>query len=145
MSTLLDDVRHEIVDIHEFLVAWFNGTIDRDQLEPRLLSRFDPDVVFIPPEGHVVGGAGLQGMFERGYGTNKDFKIQIRDVTIRRQIDRVVLANYTEWQIGATTSHPSNNARVTSAMIDMGPPLKWLHIHETWLPEEVRAAGSFDF
>lgn len=36
MSTLLEEVRHEIVDIHEFFVAWFNGTIDRDQLEPQL-------------------------------------------------------------------------------------------------------------
>lgn len=145
MSTLQEDVRREIVDLHDFFVEWFNGNAPRDQLEARVLSRFDEDVVFIPPEGHVVGGSGLQAMFERGYGTNRGFKIEIRDVILRRQIGKTVLATYTEWQIGAARSTLSNNARVTSALIDMGPPIKWLHIQETWLPEEIRAKGSFDF
>ena len=84
-------------------------------------------------------------MFEQGYGTNAALKIQIRDVEIRRQIGSTVLVNYTEWQIGSNTPDRAPSGRLTSALIETGPPLKWLHIHETWLPEAIRAAGRFDF
>ncbi|WP_299948871.1 hypothetical protein [uncultured Ruegeria sp.] len=143
--SVLETVRYEITDIHEFFADWFNGNIARDQLESRLLSRFDDCVTYISPEGHVVGSGALRTMFENSYGANTGFKIQIHDVAIRQQVGTIVLATYTEWQIGVSNSDPSNNARITSALIDMGPPVKWLHIHETWLPEKGRAAGSFDF
>ena len=145
MSTLLDNVRREIVELHEFFVGWFNGTVERDQLEPRFLSRLDKDVVFIPPEGHVMTSSGLKAGFEKGYGSNTRFKVQIRDVAIRRETGNAVLATYTEWQIGALTSAHANNARVTSVLMETGPPIKWLHIHETWLPKRLRAADPFDF
>ena len=145
MSTRLDDVRREIVELHAFFVAWFHGAVARDQLEPRFLSRLDKDLMFIPPGGQMTGVGGLKAMFENGYGSNTGFNIQIRDVALRWEAGDTVLATYTEWQIGALTSQPANNARVTSALLKMGPPIKWLHIHETWLPEALRAADPFDF
>lgn len=145
MSTLLDNVRSEIVDVHDFFVRWFNGTIARDQLEPRLLSRFDRDVTFISPDGQVLGYDALKKMFENGYGSNTGFRIEIRDVAVRQESDDAILATYTEWQAGAFASNLANNARITSAVLEPGPPFKWLHIHETWLPEEIRQAGPFDF
>ncbi|MDW3182598.1 hypothetical protein [Roseobacter sp.] len=135
----------EIVDLHEFFTEWFNGSVERDQLEPRFLSRLDENVVFIPPEGHIMTGDMLKGGFDRGYGSNKDFRIQIRDVTIRHEIGDLVMATYTEWQIGAALSAEKNNARVSSVLMKMTGPVTWLHIQETWLPDALRAAGPFDF
>ncbi len=143
MNTL-ELVTNEIVDLHEFFVGWLNGTVDRDQLEPRFLSRLDVTVVFIPHEGRVMTGEMLKDGFERGYGSNENFRIQIRDVSIRQEIDDLVLATYKEWQVGATQSAP-NNARVTSVLLKMTTPITWLHIQETWLPDAEREAGSFDF
>ncbi|WP_299477769.1 hypothetical protein [uncultured Roseibium sp.] len=145
MSTLLDDIRNEIVDAHDFFVQWFTGTIARDQLEPCLLARFDRDVTFISPEGQVYRYDALKEMFENGYGSNTDFRIEIRDVFVRHGSGDMVLATYTEWQAGAFASNLPNNARVTSAVLQPGPPFKWLHIHETWLPDKIREAGPFDF
>lgn len=144
MSTL-EKVRKEIVDLHDFFVKWFNGTADRDQLEPQFLSQLHENVMFIPPEGHAISGKMLKEAFDRGYGSNTDFKIQIRDVAIQHEINNIVLATYTEWQIGATQSAQANNARITSVLMEMGTPVTWLHIQETWLPEAIRSAGSFDF
>lgn len=102
MNTL-EIVTNEIVDLHEFFVEWFNGTVNRDQLEPRFLSRLDETVVFIPPEGHILTGEMLKDGFVRSYGLNKNFGIQIRDVTIRQEIGDLVMATYKEWQVGGGT------------------------------------------
>jgi len=143
--TTLERVTEEIVDLHDFFTEWFNGTADRDQLEPRFLSRVHENLQFIPPEGQVMTSSMLKEGFERGYGSNADFRIQIRDVDIRYERGNTVLATYTEWQTGASQSANANNARVTSVLMEMSTPATWLHIQETWLPESVRSADSFDF
>ncbi|MDO6728238.1 hypothetical protein Q4544_14960 [Cognatishimia sp. 1_MG-2023] len=143
--TTLERVTNEIVDLHDFFTEWFNGSVNRDQLEPRFLSRLHKDLQFIPPEGFVMSGSALKNGFEQGYGSNPDFRIQIRDVDIRHERDGLVLATYTEWQTGAALSAHANNARVTTVLMEMTSPITWLHLQETWLPEAVRAAGSFDF
>lgn len=145
MTTVLDDVRRDIVDLHDFFTEWFNGTTDRGQLDVKLLSRLHPDFVFVPPEGIVMKGEHLAGGLRQGFGTNKDFRIQIRDVEIRHQMGSHVLATYTEWQIGASLSKQVNNARFSTVLVEIGKPSRWLHLQETWLPESVRAAGLFDF
>lgn len=143
--TTLDTVTKEIVDLHDFFTEWFNGTAERDQLEPRFLSRLHDEVVFIPPEGHAMTGPMLKGGFDQGYGSNADFRIQIRDVVVRHEVGDLVLATYTEWQTGAKQSALANNARITTVLMKMASPVTWLHIQETWLPNDVREAGSFDF
>lgn len=143
--TTLEIVTKEIVDLHDFFTEWFNGTVGWDELEPRFLSRMDENIIFIPPEGIVLNGDMLKGAFNRGYGSNKDFRIQIRDVTICHEIGDLVMATYTEWQMGAALSAEKNNARVTSVLMKMTDRVTWLHIQETWLPDAVREAGPFDF
>ncbi len=144
MNTL-ERVSLEIVDLHDFFTAWFNGSVERDQLEPRFFSHLHEDIVFIPPEGHLLTGPMLKEGFVKGYGTNPDFRIQIRDVVVRHEIDNFVIASYTEWQVGATLSEHANNGRVTSVFMDIGTRIIWRHIHETWLPDSIRAAEKFDF
>lgn len=145
MSTLLIDVRQEIVDLHDFFVAWFNGSADQGDLDAQLIARLDPDMTFIPPEGVTLAADQLIGGFRQSFGKNKNFRIQIRDVIIRHVLDAHVLATYTEWQIGSTMSGSAQNARQTSALLTTARPFRWLHVHETRLPEEIRAAGPFDF
>ncbi|WP_438730418.1 hypothetical protein ACR9YC_04450 [Parasphingorhabdus sp. DH2-15] len=143
--TTLETVTKEIVGLHDFFAAWFNGTADRDQLHPRFLSRLHPEILFIPPEGQVMNRAILQAGFDRNYGSNPDFRIAIRDVDIRYQHGDRILATYTEWQTGATRSALANNARITTVLMEMTKTVTWLHIQETWLPEAVRSAGPFNF
>jgi hypothetical protein len=145
MTELLDDVRKEIVNLHDFFVAWFNGTADRSQLDAEFVARMDPNVTFIPPEGITLSMAELVNGFQQAHGTNKEFRIEIRDVAIRHVVGNHILVTYTEWQRGAVMSSPSQNARQSSGLLTKNRPFRWLHIQETWMPEGVRAAGSFEF
>ncbi|MEM7136106.1 MAG: hypothetical protein AAF500_05970 [Myxococcota bacterium] len=145
MSALLEEVRREIVGLHGFFLDWFHGSASREDLDTRFLSRLHPELVFVPPEGHVLLASALKGAFDTAHGTNPDFKIQIRDVAIRHVIDDHVLATYTEWQVGARTSPQTNNARFSTVLMKRGDPYQWLHIQETWLPKADQSAERFDF
>ncbi len=145
MATLLDNVRREIVDVHAFFVAWFGGTAGRDQMETQFVSRMDANMTFIPPEGVSLSLEQLTGGLKQAFGSNPNFRIDIRDVVIRHMLDNHILVTYTEWQRGALNTSPAENARQSSALLTKNQPFKWLHLQETWLPEEIRAAGSFNF
>jgi hypothetical protein len=56
-----------------------------------------------------------------------------------------VLATYEEWQRNALASKPADNGRIATVVFKIGDPLKWVHIHETWLPEAVMAPDDYDF
>ncbi len=101
--------------------------------------------MFIPPEGHRLDREHLIAGFHAGYGKNKEFRIEIRDVKLLREMGEYALATYTEWQRGAVVSTPTQNARITTAVMTRAKPFRWLHVQETWLPEQERAAGSFEF
>jgi hypothetical protein len=145
MTTQLEDVRKEIVEIHTVFVTWFNGTTDPTSLDAQIFARMDPSMTFIPPEGVSLSIPELREGFKQAFGTNKGFRIQIRDVEIRQVLDQHIVITYTEWQRGAANSLQSQNARTSSAVLTKDQPFRWLHLQETWLPESVRAAGSFDF
>ena len=145
MSSLETDVRTEVEDVHRFFVRWFTGTAERRELNDLFVSRLDDDVIFLSPDGHRMGRDGLVGMFQNAHGNNPDFRIAIRDVTVQRDLGEHVLATYTEWQKAARSSALAENARFTTVLLKKAQPFRWLHIHETWLPETVRAEGSFDF
>ena len=145
MSTLEADVRAEIEDVHQFFVRWFTGTAGPEELDTLFAPRLDDAVMFFSPDGNTMGRDGLIGLFRGAHGANPDFRIAIRDVAVRHDLGAHLLATYTEWQRGARSSAKSENARFTTVLLKKESPFRWLHIHETWLPEADRAAGSFDF
>lgn len=144
-SSVLDEVRNEIESLHRFLCGWFRGQLPEDVFENQFLDRFSPDLVFIPPAGKLLGLDDLSSSVRKGYATNPDFRIQIRNVEVHREFDGYVLATYEEWQRNALASRPPDNGRVATVLFAIGNPLKWVHIHETWLPQEIMTADAYDF
>lgn len=140
-------VREEIEDLHRFFVGWFTGVLPREDevFEKEFLARLDADFVLIPPAGITLDRASLAGGLKADHGNNPDFRIAIRNVQVRREEGDLVLATYEEWQRDATASTPENNGRVSSVLFRRNDDLRWLHVHETWLPEELMAAGPYDF
>lgn len=133
MTPILEDVHDEIVELHNFFTSWFNGTADESHLDHRFLSRLHQDFIFIPPSGKILTAADMAAGFSQGFGSNKDLKIKIRDVSIRYQVNDYILATYSEWQYGTQRSETSENARLSTVLMQKGTPFKWLHLHETWL------------
>jgi hypothetical protein len=145
-------VEIEIIDLRRFFVQWFSGACeDSDRLfEQRLVSRFASDFQIITPGGALLEGAALWSAMRSAWGSNPGFKIEIRDVRERRvSTTRLVIASYEEWQKNALEATPANNARPPSALLELDDRaphgLRWLHLHETWLPTNRVAGDPFAF
>ena len=142
MMDLHEQVRREIEALHEFFVGWFTGRLPIDALETEFLCRFDEDFILIPPAGETLTRVDLAGAFRQAHASNPDFRITIKNVQIRHTFGEHVLATYEEWQRNALASEPPDNARVATVLFKLGEPMRWLHVHETWLPDSdaVRSA-----
>ena len=138
-------VRREVEALHEFFVGWFAGELPEEALNSAFVDRLGADFVLIPPGGIVVGRQDIANAIRDSRGSNADFRIAIRDVQIRQILDDYLVVTYEEWQRNALQSSPPDNGRLATALFRRGPPLEWLHVHETWLPEAVMAAGPYDF
>ncbi len=144
-TSIHDQVRIEIEELHTFFCDWFAGNLPKTDFDSKFTTPLAPDLVFIPPAGKLLGLAELSTAICKGYASNPKFRVQIRRVTIQREFDGYVLATYEEWQRNALASTPADNSRIATVVFKIGDPLKWVHIHETWLPEVVKNSGSYDF
>jgi len=140
-----DAVPAEIEALHAFFVGWFSGRLPTADFEAGFLARFAPDFLLVPPAGTLLSLEQIASSVRSAHDTNPDFRIAIRNVTVRRTFDGHILATYEEWQRNALASTPPDNARIATVIFRDVRPLQWLHIHETWLPESVARAGPYDF
>ncbi len=137
MIELKQNIAQEIIDLHKIFVKWFTGTLNKKDLENKLGSRFNTETLFISTKGESIPYPNLMTMFENGYGKmSLDFKIAISNVELLHEIGAYILVNYIEWQTSDPNPQSSGNytVRKTSALISKQQPFKWLHIHETMMP-----------
>ncbi len=145
MSNVNVRVKQEIEDLHAFFCEWFGGNIPETHFERYFSARFARDLVFIPPAGRSLGLADLTQSIYKGYASNSDFRVQIRNVVVRHTFSDHVLATYEEWQRNALASTPADNGRIATVLFELGDQLIWHHIHETWLPLSVMEKGPYNF
>ncbi len=147
-TALRPAVAAEIEALHRFFVDWFTGAVPAEAVlfERRFLQRFDPSFVLIPPAGTTLSLDALADAIRGTHANNAAFRIQIREVQVRVATADLVLATYEEWQKDAKASTPPNNGRAATVLFRREPDrLRWLHVHETWLPDAVMQRDSFDF
>jgi hypothetical protein len=143
-------VQLEITTMHAFFVQWFTGAVpnDDDVFAQGFARRFDPGFVLISPSAEVLPLAQLTKFMRGAYGSNPGFRLEIRDVVLRRELDSVFVVTFEEWQRNAVHA-PPNNGRLCTVLLqtDRVAPggLAWLHLHECWLSSAVVAAERFDF
>jgi hypothetical protein len=137
--------RSEIESLHSFFVDWFSGRLAESEFEAGFLSRFAPDFLLVPPAGTLLTLEQLADGVRAAHDSNREFRIAIRNVTLQRRFDGHLLVTYEEWQRNALASTPPDNGRLATVLFQQGRPLRWLHVHETWLPEAVARAGPYDF
>lgn len=145
-KTALDQARHEVEELHQFFCDWYAGRLPESVFEERFASHFAANVTFISLSGVALGRDDLVGWIRQNYQSNNDFRIQIRDVTVHSAGEDHILVSYEEWQRNALGDEPSNNGRITTVFFTLEDgALKWTHIHENRLPQDVVAAEAFDF
>eukprot|EP00755_Sulcionema_specki_P008564 Sspe_Gene.5971::Locus_1996_Transcript_1_1_Confidence_1.000_Length_710::g.5971::m.5971 len=136
--------RREVLEVHDYFTKYFQGTIPRETIRT-FRERFAADLTYIYPGG-TRGGAGIFDWMEKeAHGSSPEFRIKIDEAsfTFRHLADGVCVVNYHEYQKGARNSDPTNG-RLTTAIYerheDAPCGVRWLHLHEVWLPAETVSA-----
>ena len=144
--------RREIVRLHDFFVDWFSGSVDKNDEEyERVTQALAEDFHLINPRGINTAQPALLKSLRGAYGCHPhqdngpSFAIDIRNVeclhtrsTLLDKDSSTILSlwKYEEWQ----RINNKETARISTVMFQDDPSsphnqLKWLHVHETWLPE----------
>lgn len=138
MTQAYEDALAEVEALHRFIAEWFQGTEANtpENFEEGFGCRLDSSFINIQPAGQVLSRDALLSAIQDGHGTNPAFTIEIRDLTVHRELDggRLLLVTYTEIQSGAKKSNPPTNARLSSVLferVEGAEYLNWLHLHET--------------
>ena len=136
---LAADALAEVEALHAFFEAWFLGRIDDDDASfARLARSLAEDFTMITPDGAAVGRAlmldQLRTMHGIHAGGGPPFRIEIREARARPLGAHACLVTYQEWQ----TLEGAGNRRASTALLarqaNARGRLRWLHVHETWLP-----------
>jgi len=139
----------EVVELHEFFVLWFAGKLP-DEAFDTFLARFSDDFEMVTPSGTTVTKAGLGGM-RAAKGSNAAWRIYIEELRLRvvpASGGRIVTGTYWELQQGAKASAPTNG-RISTPLLELDASarpngVRWLRLHETWLPEATVAAVDWE-
>jgi hypothetical protein len=144
-TDLLERVTDEIEQLHAFFVTWFNGTaVDSDDVFDRgFVDRMAPQGTLIQPGGERKQLGDLAEGMRRAHRSSPNFDIRVRNARLEHVTPELVIATYEEWQRGAINSEPPSNGRLSTVVfLRESERLRWLHIHETWLPSDVAAKAE---
>ena len=133
------DCRSEIEELHRFFTAWFNGSSPADDATWATLENvIAPGFVLVTPYGTVLERAALLASLRPMHGhhaAEAGFAISVRDVRCRHVAADTVVVTYEEWQ----TLHGEEKGRISTAVFERNPAMpnrvRWLAVHECWLPE----------
>lgn len=131
---------------YRFFTDWFAGRVPKEEavMAGHFVGRLDPGFALIDPTGRIIDAAQLGRELFAAHGVAADFEINADEIRVRHADGAVVLATYREWQRNAVRSTPSNNGRAVTAVFRIDDAaedrLRWVLVHETWLPADVVAA-----
>ena len=132
--------RREVIELHRFFQDWFRGDLEpTDEAFARFESVIAEGFVIIGPSGRITERPALVDGLRRGHGGwrgDEGSRIWIEDVRLHRVEGEVAVLTYEEWQ----KVRGEVRGRLSSVLFRAreGTPngVEWLHVHETWLPEE---------
>ncbi|MFV9673230.1 MAG: hypothetical protein ACNYZH_08385 [Acidimicrobiia bacterium] len=119
----------EVRELHAFFERWFAGTAEPGELER--LDVLDDSFHMIGPDGRLQNVDRVRSAIADAYG-HRPMQIEIRNVQVHPSAP---VGTYEEWQ----TIDGSITGRTSSAVMKADPlapnGLRWMHLHETWLPD----------
>ena len=136
-DALLEEVRAEIVRLHDFFTGWFTGTLPGDAFDEGVAARLHPGFENVQPAGKAMARDVLLNGLRAAHGSNPDFRIEIRETRLLGDWPDcgLVLAGYVEAQFGARNTTPPDNLRRATVLFESGAKgLIWRYVHETAMP-----------
>ena len=140
----------EVIDLHQFFQDWFQGVLPKtDHAFARFAGVMDPAFHIVTPSGRKISidtlGPGLRqahGTWTRDSDEGQGSRIWIKNTEVRPLTEELALVTYEEWQTRTGTT----KGRLSTAILQRDPEapngVRWLHVHETWLPERNEASAK---
>lgn len=130
----------EIVELHAFFVGWLVGTLPAtDATYARLVDTMALEFAMVTPGGAYIPRERLLAQLRAAHGSRPGWRMWIEHAELRYAQGELTVATYEEWQRHADGTV---TGRLSTAIFreQHGTPngLAWLHVHETWLPEDVQ-------
>jgi len=127
------EVESAIVEIHQFFEDWYNGAAEKRAFRANVADHFAHGFKIVMPDGTLYQRGEILPLIEKGFGTSRDFKIEIKMRSSEEIGDSFTLALYEEWHM--EEGH-ERKGRLAVLLLEQVAPGKflWRHCHETPLP-----------
>lgn len=131
----------EVIELHRFFEAWFLGDLpDTDEGFARFAGVMGERFRIVSPSGAMTGidrlGPSLRGAHGAWASDDVKGRIWIENVDVRILDERagLCLVTYEEWQEKGAPARGRRSSAVLKRDTAAVAGLRWLHVHETWLP-----------
>lgn len=132
---MFQQCKTEVEELHRFFEGWFVGTLERsDEVFAGLPEVLAEGFAIIGPKGRLVEREDLLAELRRAHGAWQPLggSLRIENFRHRRSVEGVHVVTYEEHQEQGGVE----SARLSTALLRDAPRgLRWLHVHETWLPD----------
>jgi hypothetical protein len=133
-SPLFIRARNEVVQLHEFFVAWYDSATAATVDFARFEAVMGPGMTMIPPSGIMLERDAIIAYVRDSRATfSGDYAIEISDVAPAWQAGDAIVVTYIEKQDrrGIKTARRASALFVESSSAPNG--VEWRHLHETWM------------
>ncbi|GLG82344.1 hypothetical protein [Acinetobacter calcoaceticus] len=130
MSKQMDQAIQSVIDLHVLIENVFTGKNTEQSLNP-LLDSFDQNFKMVTVQGHSIGLAEVNSLFNQNVGKKPSLKITILKSTALYEFENYCWVQYQEHQQTSETE----TVRTSTACIKVeGEKCYWTYLHETLVP-----------
>ena len=129
-----NQIQKEIVQIHQYFENWYNGSCSKDDAEFDLnvSNRFCDNFKIVMPDGTLYQKNEILSVIKDGFGTSRDFKIEIKMISAEAIEKDIFLALYEEWH---TEPGSNKEGRIAAVILKKNDQcllgFEWVHCHES--------------
>lgn len=130
MSNQMNQAIQSVIDLHVLIENVFTGQNAEQSLNP-LLDSFDQNFKMVTVQGHCIGLAEVNSLFNQNVGNKPSLKINILKSTALYEFENYCWVQYQERQ----QSDETETVRTSTACIKVeGKKCYWVYLHETLVP-----------
>ena len=134
----------EVEQLHRFFEDWFHGRLAVEQFT-RLEEALADGFTFVSTEGELLDRPTLIGNVRNGRGRwrgDEEARIWIENPRVLHREGQTLTVVYEEWQHHQGRTRGRLSTVVFRRAEDRPHGLEWLHVHEVWLPDDVKPKGD---
>ena len=130
-----ENVKSEIIRLHQFFTLWFNGRIEEQEID-QFISVIHDDFILITPNGQIIDKSEIIEAIKKSYNSKEfenNFKIVIVNVRVTHSSENYFQAMYNEVQYEDNLKTNRLSSVLFKINEKLENKLEWIHVHETWV------------